>query len=97
MDTNVMMYYEFAAGISVEKDGYECHDGLWIWYRLIAWSVFIRKYECWWKKLLKMFLKSWNDTRIKADTRIKPTLVSRLTLVSSLTLIPIVKKFCEKW
>ena len=28
MDTNVMMYYEFAAGISVEKDGYECHDGL---------------------------------------------------------------------
>ena len=34
MDTNVMMDYEFDIGWNVEKDGYECYDGLWIWYRL---------------------------------------------------------------
>ena len=28
MDTNVMMEYEFDTGWNVEKDGYECHDGL---------------------------------------------------------------------
>ena len=28
MDTNVMMDYEFDIGWNVEKDGYECYDGL---------------------------------------------------------------------
>ena len=35
MDTNVMMDYEFDTGWNVEKDGYECYDGLWIWF--IGW------------------------------------------------------------
>ena len=34
MDTNVMMVCESDAGWNVEKDGYECYDGLSIWYRL---------------------------------------------------------------
>ena len=42
-----MMDYEFAAGWSVEKDGYECSDGLWIWYRLglivyLIWILMLR-------------------------------------------------------
>ena len=28
MYTNVMMDYEFDTGWNVEKDGYECYDGL---------------------------------------------------------------------
>ncbi len=28
MDTNVVMDYEFDIGWNVEKDGYECYDGL---------------------------------------------------------------------
>ena len=34
MDPNVMMDYEFDIGWNVEKDGYECYDGLSILYRL---------------------------------------------------------------
>ena len=34
MDTNVMMDYELDIGWNVEKDGYECYDGLSISNRL---------------------------------------------------------------
>ena len=33
MDTNVMMNFEFDIGWNVEKDGYECYDGLWTWIK----------------------------------------------------------------
>jgi len=46
MDTNVMMDYEFDIGWNVEKDGYECYDGLSIWYRLdliyLIWIIMLR-------------------------------------------------------
>ena len=46
MDTNVMMDYEFDTGWNVEKDGYECYDGLSIWYRLgliyLIWILMLR-------------------------------------------------------
>ena len=43
MDMNVVMDYEFKIGWNVEKDGYECYDGLSIWYRLglIAYLIWI--------------------------------------------------------
>ena len=57
MDTNVMIDYEFDIGwnvgmecwnVFIEKDGYECYDGLWIWYRLgfivyLIWILMLRK------------------------------------------------------
>ena len=48
MDTNVMMDCECDSGWNVEDDGYECYDGLSIWYRLglIVYLIWILGYEC---------------------------------------------------
>ena len=34
MNTNVMIASANRLGTNVEKDGYECCNGFWIWYRL---------------------------------------------------------------
>ena len=72
MDTNVMIAIANRLGTNVKKDGYECYNEFWIWYRLDMIFVLIWIRMSWWiMNLIRVgfYFCSNLDTNVKGWLR----------------------------